>query len=79
MNKTEDEFNRNGALVQDMVPVFEHYGIQVRIFNLKLIFKYSPTKCNHHIPTLYALVKNHHIYTANGNLLRWWPSVKIKM
>ena len=70
MNKTEEDFKRNRASIQDMVPVFEHYGIQVRIFNsfIKPIFKYSPTKYNHHIPTLYALVKNNHIYTANDNL-----------
>ena len=70
MNKTEDDFKTNGASIQDMVPVFEHYGIQVRIFNsfIKPIFKYSPTKYNHHIPTLYALVKNNHVYTANDNL-----------
>ena len=70
MNKTEDDFKTNGASIQDMVPVFAHYGIQVRIFNsfIKPIFKYSPTKYNHHIPTLYALVKNNRIYTANDNL-----------
>ena len=68
MNKTEDDFKTNGASIQDMVPVFEHYGIQVRIFNsfIKPIFKYSPTKYNHHIPTLYALG-------------RWWRYAKIKM
>ena len=70
MNKTEEDYKTNGASIQDMVPVFEHYGIQVRIFNsfIKPIFKYSPTKYNHHIPTLYALVKNNHIYTASDNL-----------
>ena len=70
MDKTEDDFKTNGASIQDMVPVFEHYGIQVRILNsfIKPIFKYSPTKYNHHLPTLYALVKNNHIYTANDNL-----------
>ena len=70
MNKTEEDFKTNGASIQDMVPVFEHYGIQVRIFNsfINPIFKYTPTKYNHNIPTLYALVKNNHIYTANDNL-----------
>ena len=77
MNKTEEDFNTNGSSIQDMVPVFEHYGIQVRIFNsfIKPIFKHSPTKYNHHIPTLqpsiptlHARVKNNHIYTANDNL-----------
>ena len=54
MNKTEEDFKTNGASIQDMVPVFEHYGIQMRIFNSvrKLIFKYSPTKYNRHTPTL---------------------------
>ena len=70
MNKTEDDFKTHGASIQDMMPVFEHYGIQIRILNsfIKPIFKYSPTKYNHHIPTLYALVTNNHIYTANDNL-----------
>ena len=70
MNKTEDDFKTNGASMQDMVPVFEHYGIQVRIFNsfINPIFKYTPTKYNHNIPTLYALAKNNHIYTASDNL-----------
>ena len=27
MTKTEDDFQTNGASIQDMVPVFEHYGI----------------------------------------------------
>ena len=70
MNKAEEDFKTNGASIQGMVPVFEHYGIQVRIFNsfINPIFKHTPTKYNHHIPTLYALVKNNHIYTANDNL-----------
>ena len=70
MNKTEEDYKTNGASIQDKVPVFERYGIQVRIFNsfIKPIFKYSPTKYNHHIPTLYASVKNNHIYTASDNL-----------
>ena len=32
------------------------------------MFNYTPTKYNHHISILYALVKNNHIYTANDNL-----------
>ena len=59
MSKTEDDFKTNGASTRDMVPVFEHYGIQVRILNsfINQLFKYSSTKYNHHIPTLHALVK----------------------
>ena len=70
MNNTLGDFATNGASIQDMVPVFEHYGIQVRIVNsfITPIFKYSPTKYNHHIPPLYAPVKNNHIYTTNDNV-----------
>ena len=32
MNKTDDEFKTNRASIQEMMPVFEHYGIQARIF-----------------------------------------------
>ena len=31
MNETEEDFKTNGASIQDMVPVFEHYRIQARI------------------------------------------------
>ena len=53
-----------------MVKVFEHYRIQVRIYNAfeKLIFQYDPPKRDHHIPTLYAIVKNNHINTVADNL-----------
>ena len=58
--------------MQDMLPLFEHYGIQGRIFNSfpEPLFKYPPTKYNHHIPTLNALLKNKlkHIYTATDIL-----------
>ena len=52
------------------MPVFEQYGIQVRILDsfINPMFKYSPTKYSHQIPRLYALVENNHIYTANDNL-----------
>ena len=55
MNKTDDEFKTNRASIQEMMPVFEHYGIQARIFNsfIKPICKYSPIEYTHHIPTLY--------------------------
>ena len=56
--------------MQDMLPVIEHYGIQGRILISfpKPLFKYPPTKYNHHIPTLNALLNNKHIYTVTDNL-----------
>ena len=44
--------------------------MKVRIYNAfeKLIFQYDPLKRDHHIPTLYAIVKNNHIYTVTDNL-----------
>ena len=32
------------------------------------IFKHDPVKRDHHIPALYAIVKNSHIYTVSDNL-----------
>ena len=34
----------------------------------RFIYKYDPEKRNHHIKTLYAMVKNNHIYVLNHNL-----------
>ena len=70
INKSEDEFKTQGASIREMIPVFDHYGIQVRIFDVFInpIFKYQPQKYNHHIPTLYAITKNNHIYTCNDNV-----------
>ena len=32
INKTKDDFTTNGASLDDMTKVFEHYRIQVRVF-----------------------------------------------
>ena len=54
--------------------MFEHFNLQVRIYDAfeNLIYKRDPIKRNHHIPALYAIVKNNHIYTASDhmNMLR---------
>ena len=70
IGKSEEEFETSGASIKEMVKVFEHYRIQVRIYNAfeRLIFQYDPPKRDHHIPTLYAIVKNNHIYTVTDNL-----------
>ena len=70
IGKSEEDFKTSGASIKEMVKVFEHYRIQVRIYNAfeRLIFQYDPPKRDHHIPTLYAIVKNNHIYTVTDNL-----------
>ncbi len=70
IGKTDEDFKTQGASIQDMLKVFQHHRIQVRIYDVleTLIFKHDPPKRDHHIPTLYAIVKNNHIYTVNDNL-----------
>ena len=70
INKTEEDFKTKGASITDMTKVFEHFNLQVRIYDVfdTLIYKRDPIKRNHHIPALYAIVKNSHIYTASDNV-----------
>ena len=70
INKTKDDFTTNGGSLDDMTKVFEHYRIQVRIYDVfeNLVYQYDPEKRDHHIQTLYAIIKNNHIYTVNDNL-----------
>ena len=70
IGKSEEDFKTSGASIKEMVKVFEHYRIQVRIYNAfeRLFFQYDPPKRDHHIPALYAIVKNNHIYTATDTL-----------
>ena len=65
-----DDFGEKGASIQEMEAVFKAFGIQVRIYNFftSLIYKYDPPKRNHHIRTVYAMVKNNHIYALNHDL-----------
>ena len=70
IGKSEEDFKASGASIKETVKVFEHYRIQVRIYNAfeRLNFQYDPPKRDHHITTLYATVKNDHIFTATDNL-----------
>ena len=70
INKTEHDFVTTGATLDDMTKVFEHYRIQVRVYDVfnNLVYQYNPEKRDHHIQTLYAIMKNNHIYTVNDKL-----------
>ena len=65
-----DDFSQKGASIQEMQKVFEEYNLQVRVYNFfsHLVYKYDPPKRNHHIKTLYTMVKNNHIYALNYDL-----------
>ena len=65
-----DDFSQRGASIQEMQKVFEEYNLHVRVYNFfsHLIYKYDPPNRNHHIKTLYAMVKNNHIYALNHDL-----------
>ena len=65
-----DDFSQKGASIQEMQKVFEEYNLQVRVYNFfsHLVYKYDPPKRNHHIKTLYAMVKNNHIYALNYDI-----------
>ena len=62
IGKTEEDFKTKGASITDMTKVFEYFNLQVRIYDTfeNLIYKRDPIKRNHHIPALYAIVKNNH-------------------
>ena len=68
-SKTEDDFTASSASLDDMTKVFEHYKIQVRVYDVfeNLVYQYDPEKRDHHIQTLYAIIKSSHIYTVSDN------------
>ena len=56
-----------------MTKVFEHYRVQVRVYDgfNNLVYQYGPEKRDHHIQTLYAIMKNNRIYTVSDKLSSW--------
>ena len=69
INKT-DVSVREGLHVHDLLPFFEKYKIQVRVFDVyrKLIFKYDPPSINYHNKPFYVLNDGDHIYLLDDNL-----------
>ena len=65
-----DDFSERGASILEMHPVFQEYNLQVRVYDFfsHLVYKYDPPKRNHNIKTLYAMVKNKHIYALNYDI-----------
>jgi hypothetical protein len=58
-----------GFTIQEFEPFFKKYRIPVRVYDAfkKMIYKYDPEIRNPHIPVLYCLAKDDHIYTLNHN------------
>ena len=69
IGKTEETV-KDGVSVQDVMPFFEKYNLQLRVYDeyMKLIFKYDPVKRDHNNKALYCMVKEDHVYTLNNNL-----------
>ena len=62
------EFNKNGASIEDMEVVFNHFTIPGRIFDIIGNCIYKTTHVNKKIRAFYGLVKKNHIYVMNFNL-----------
>ena len=68
LKMNEEEFNQNGASIEDMEVVFDHFTIPVRIFDIIGNCIYETEHANKKIRAFYGLVKNNHIYVMNFNL-----------
>ena len=68
LKMNEEEFNKNGASIEDMEVVFNHFTIPVRIFDIIGNCIYKTEHVNKKIRAFYGLVKNNHIYVMNFNL-----------
>ena len=68
LNVSEDSV-KNGLTVKDVVPFFEKFKLQLKVFNEigKLIFKFIPDSPNKNEKVCYCLLKGNHIYTINNN------------
>lgn len=66
MNVTEEEFRIQGALVEDMMPVFEEFKLIVNLYNYigQTLFSFDPERKNKNI-----LIKDNHIYIMNDNIM----------
>ena len=71
INKTDEDFKRNGASIHMMDSVFKRFNIKARLYDIdsNLIYSHDPIDFNsNRIITFSGLVKNSHIYTLNHNL-----------
>ena len=68
LKMNEEEFNKNGASIEDMEVVFNHFTIPVRIFDIIGNCIYETEHVNKKTRAFYGLVKNNHIYVMNFNL-----------
>ena len=71
INKTDEQFKRQGACIYIMDNVFKDFNIKARLYDIdsNLIYKHDPVDYNSmRIITFNGLVKNSHIYTLNHKL-----------
>jgi hypothetical protein len=62
----------NGFKLYELEHFFRKNRIQIRVYNAfnKQIYSYDPPIRDHHIKTVFALLKDRHIYRLNNNLNR---------
>jgi hypothetical protein len=71
MGKTEKDFIKEGATIQNMEPIFIKYRLKVRMFDAlveKILYKYDPPFPDSHAKPFYCMVKDNHIYVLNYDL-----------
>ena len=71
INKTDEQFKRQGACIHIMDNVFKDFSIKARLYDIdsNLIYKHDPVDfSSRRVITFNGLVKNSHIYTLNHNL-----------
>eukprot|EP00438_Fugacium_kawagutii_P027024 Skav232522 [mRNA] locus=scaffold1096:1054611:1057742:- [translate_table: standard] len=71
INKTDEEFLRDGASVNDMKTIFEYFKIPARIYKMagSIVYKYDPEVKNKNVPAFYGVIKDKHIYTMNNDIM----------
>ena len=71
INKSDEDFKKHGASINQMNAVFKQFNIKARIYDIdsKLIYKHDPKDYDSRtLITFNGLVKNSHIYTLNHDL-----------
>ena len=71
IGKTEKNFIKDGASINDLEPIFVKYRLKVRIFDAfakHIIYRYDPPFPDFHAKPFYCMIKNNHIYVLNYDL-----------
>ena len=69
LGKSEDEV-KNGFSVNDVIPFFLKYNLQIRVYDsmYDCIYKHDSQNRNHNYKTMFVMVEGDHVYTLNDEL-----------